>query len=371
MGLSSTSCPITWASIPHQHWWRDVLENGPSSPYARYFDIDWRPVKPELRDKVLLPILGDQYGDRARTRRVAIRYEDGAFVVRYYERNLPLDPRQQPLVLVAALDRADGRASATTSRTCRNFVSARSRSAADDRADRRRRRRRHAAARMRGAPCSSGWSRSSADRARVREHIASACRRSTDSRASRGASIDCTPTRGAGLPPRVLAHGVRRDQLPALLRRQRSRWAAHGGSRACSPIRTHCCSISCEEARHRHPHRSSRRSVRSGRVFPRRCAAPRASGCGDDGVYVVAEKILAQGRAAARRLEGARDHGLWRPERCSTACSCIRRAWPTCAASTGGFTDPDESPADTSYDSKKFMMRTALASELNVLSRTL
>ena len=44
------------------HWWRDVLENGPSSAYARYFDIDWNPVKPELRDKVLLPILGEQYG---------------------------------------------------------------------------------------------------------------------------------------------------------------------------------------------------------------------------------------------------------------------------------------------------------------------
>ena len=43
-------------------WWMDVLENGPSSIYARFFDIDWTPIKPELTDKVLLPILGDQYG---------------------------------------------------------------------------------------------------------------------------------------------------------------------------------------------------------------------------------------------------------------------------------------------------------------------
>ncbi|HEX7788390.1 MAG TPA: alpha-amylase family glycosyl hydrolase, partial [Methylomirabilota bacterium] len=43
-------------------WWLDVLENGPASPFAPYFDIDWEPVKPELKDKVLLPILGDQYG---------------------------------------------------------------------------------------------------------------------------------------------------------------------------------------------------------------------------------------------------------------------------------------------------------------------
>jgi len=43
-------------------WWNDVLENGPSSPAAIFFDIDWHPVKAELQAKLLLPILGDQYG---------------------------------------------------------------------------------------------------------------------------------------------------------------------------------------------------------------------------------------------------------------------------------------------------------------------
>src|SRR6185295_5981325 len=43
-------------------WWQDVLENGPSSRFARFFDIAWHPVKAELADKVLIPILGDQYG---------------------------------------------------------------------------------------------------------------------------------------------------------------------------------------------------------------------------------------------------------------------------------------------------------------------
>jgi (1->4)-alpha-D-glucan 1-alpha-D-glucosylmutase len=40
-------------------WWMDVLENGPGSRFARFFDIEWRPIKDELADKVLLPILGD------------------------------------------------------------------------------------------------------------------------------------------------------------------------------------------------------------------------------------------------------------------------------------------------------------------------
>src|SRR5438093_3237129 len=47
---------------PRNRWWMDVLENGPGSIYAPYFDIDWRPVAEELENKVLLPILGDQYG---------------------------------------------------------------------------------------------------------------------------------------------------------------------------------------------------------------------------------------------------------------------------------------------------------------------
>jgi len=43
-------------------WWMDVLENGPSSIYSDFFDIDWEPVKKELKGKILIPILGDQYG---------------------------------------------------------------------------------------------------------------------------------------------------------------------------------------------------------------------------------------------------------------------------------------------------------------------
>jgi (1->4)-alpha-D-glucan 1-alpha-D-glucosylmutase len=49
-------------------WWMDVLENGLSSPYSAFFDIDWDPVKRELKDKILLPFLGDQYGNVLETR---------------------------------------------------------------------------------------------------------------------------------------------------------------------------------------------------------------------------------------------------------------------------------------------------------------
>ncbi len=43
-------------------WWQDVLENGHASQYSEFFDIDWKPLKAAMRNKLLLPILGDQYG---------------------------------------------------------------------------------------------------------------------------------------------------------------------------------------------------------------------------------------------------------------------------------------------------------------------
>jgi (1->4)-alpha-D-glucan 1-alpha-D-glucosylmutase len=80
-------------------WWRDVLENGPSSPFSAYFDVDWTPIKPELRHRVLLPILGDQYGAVLERGELQLRVASGTLVLQYGARTLPLNPRQLPRVL--------------------------------------------------------------------------------------------------------------------------------------------------------------------------------------------------------------------------------------------------------------------------------
>ncbi|MFN4259619.1 MAG: malto-oligosyltrehalose synthase [Gemmataceae bacterium] len=88
---------------PSNLWWQDVLENGPSSVYANYFDIDWHPANPRLDNKVLLPVLEDQYGAVLESGKMQLAYEDGGFVVHYYSFRLPLAPRtyipilEQPL----------------------------------------------------------------------------------------------------------------------------------------------------------------------------------------------------------------------------------------------------------------------------------
>ena len=85
-------------------WWRDVLENGPSSIFARYFDIDWTPVKRELEGKVLLPILGDQYGVVLERGDLVPAYADGAFTISYGSHTLPVDPSSAGMILRHELD---------------------------------------------------------------------------------------------------------------------------------------------------------------------------------------------------------------------------------------------------------------------------
>ncbi|MDH5429079.1 MAG: malto-oligosyltrehalose synthase [Nitrospirota bacterium] len=85
-------------------WWQDVLENGPSSHYATFFDIDWTPVKPELENTVLLPILGDQYGIVLENQEIVLQYDDGKLFLQYYEHRLPLDPSTWTIVLTFRQD---------------------------------------------------------------------------------------------------------------------------------------------------------------------------------------------------------------------------------------------------------------------------
>jgi (1->4)-alpha-D-glucan 1-alpha-D-glucosylmutase len=85
-------------------WWNDVLENGPSSHYASFFDIDWSPPKENLANKTLLPILGDQYGRVLENQEIHLVYQRGAFFVNYYETRLPIASRTSISILNAALD---------------------------------------------------------------------------------------------------------------------------------------------------------------------------------------------------------------------------------------------------------------------------
>jgi len=84
--------------------WLDLLENGPSARAARFFDVEWRPVKEELADKVLIPVLGDRYGAVLERGELKLQLVNGAFQVRYYDHVFPVSPRSYGQVLAWRLD---------------------------------------------------------------------------------------------------------------------------------------------------------------------------------------------------------------------------------------------------------------------------
>jgi (1->4)-alpha-D-glucan 1-alpha-D-glucosylmutase len=88
-------------------WWWDVLENGPSSVYASYFDVDWNPPETKLRNTVLMPILGDHYGRVLEAGQLTVRRDGGSFIVRYFDHELPAAPRSLDTLLGAAAARVD------------------------------------------------------------------------------------------------------------------------------------------------------------------------------------------------------------------------------------------------------------------------
>ena len=104
MGLIADVVPNHMCiSDPSNRWWWDVLENGPYSLFSGYFDIDWNPPKPDLANKLLLPVLGEQYGRVLENQELAVRYDAGSFQVGYHETRLPLSPRSWAILLEPAL----------------------------------------------------------------------------------------------------------------------------------------------------------------------------------------------------------------------------------------------------------------------------
>jgi (1->4)-alpha-D-glucan 1-alpha-D-glucosylmutase len=79
-------------------WWQDVLENGRSSEFAQYFDIDWEPLKPDMQNKLLLPVLGTQYGEALEAKEIQLEVTGGRVAIAYFEHRFPVAPRTLSLL---------------------------------------------------------------------------------------------------------------------------------------------------------------------------------------------------------------------------------------------------------------------------------
>jgi len=107
MGLLLDTVPNHMSVGGANDWWADVLEHGPASPFAGYFDIAWEDhPRDRLHGKVLLPILGQPYGVEIEAGRFRVEYHDAAFLIKYGEMRLPIDPRTYGTLLGPALHAA-------------------------------------------------------------------------------------------------------------------------------------------------------------------------------------------------------------------------------------------------------------------------
>ncbi len=99
MGLVLDIVPNHMAAHSSNRWWKDVLENGPSSPYAYYFDIEWDPPSRSRSGKILWPILGAPYGEALERQELVLRFSEEGFSIQYFDRLLPVDPATYGAIL--------------------------------------------------------------------------------------------------------------------------------------------------------------------------------------------------------------------------------------------------------------------------------
>ncbi|MFZ5450814.1 MAG: malto-oligosyltrehalose synthase [Thermodesulfobacteriota bacterium] len=104
MGLLLDIVPNHMALSHDNPWWRDVLENGPASAFAIFFDIDWHPPTRTLEGRVLQPVLGSPYSQVLENQEIKLGYEEEGFFVHYYEHKFPLDPKSYSLILTHRLE---------------------------------------------------------------------------------------------------------------------------------------------------------------------------------------------------------------------------------------------------------------------------
>jgi (1->4)-alpha-D-glucan 1-alpha-D-glucosylmutase len=93
MGLVLDIVPNHMAISHENTWWMSLLENGPSSRYVHYVDIDWR------EGKLLLPILGRPYGEALESGEIRLGFDADGFFFTYYDNRLPLAPQSYHIVL--------------------------------------------------------------------------------------------------------------------------------------------------------------------------------------------------------------------------------------------------------------------------------
>src|SRR5687767_2094665 len=109
MGMVLDIVPNHMGTGPANPFWEDVLAHGEASAYAGWFDTDWDIPNPELRHRILLPVLGDELEAVAARGELDVAWQHGRIRATYFDQSFPLDPATLPAVLDHVLGPRDQR----------------------------------------------------------------------------------------------------------------------------------------------------------------------------------------------------------------------------------------------------------------------
>lgn len=104
LGLLLDIVPNHTAASIENPYWRDVLTYGHSSPFAGWFDIDWRIPDPDMWGRVLVPVLGEPRARVLAQDQIRIIWSDGRFLVQYFDNVFPVDPATVPTICEFGLE---------------------------------------------------------------------------------------------------------------------------------------------------------------------------------------------------------------------------------------------------------------------------
>jgi (1->4)-alpha-D-glucan 1-alpha-D-glucosylmutase len=80
--------------------WLDVLKHGSQSTYADWFDINWKPRRPDLSGKLMVPFLGTTYAQALTNGDLQLKSdEDGLAVWAYDNEKLPIREEDEDAIL--------------------------------------------------------------------------------------------------------------------------------------------------------------------------------------------------------------------------------------------------------------------------------
>lgn len=102
MGLLLDMVPNHMSTSMSNRWWFDVLENGPASKYAKWFDVDWQ----WFEGKILLPVLEDHFEAVLTAGKLRLVFEGERFFIAYHDHRLPLSPISRATISKQVAERA-------------------------------------------------------------------------------------------------------------------------------------------------------------------------------------------------------------------------------------------------------------------------